>query len=117
MTLCRWMAVSMLVFGSMPVLAEDTGVPAEIEIDYELDVLPVLETNCTGCHNAAFPAAGISLASQEDVIANAELAYNAISTGRMPLGNPTFGESEGGMILSEWLAQQFEIPEPVEPTP
>jgi len=38
-------------------------------VTYSATVWPIIETNCTGCHNAGFPSGNISLSNYDEIVA------------------------------------------------
>jgi uncharacterized membrane protein len=99
--------------------AEDQPAPAEPTTPptYQ-DVAPILANNCGYCHTGGADAlAGVSLDTEEEVVANAAKAYAAIDSGFMPYGDSEWRTTPDGIQLLAYLKSQIpaEPETPVEP--
>jgi hypothetical protein len=66
-------------------------------------VQPIFTGNCTSCHGGFNSPAGVSFASEASAAANAQLAVNAMSSGRMPPGG---GVSDSDICkVQAWIDQ------------
>ena len=86
------------------------------QVDYESDILPIFEVNCTGCHgfNGSGLTAGLDLTNESALLnsgvviegdyANSTL-YDYVSTGYMPPPFSTAPDLNGDEInlLSIWI--------------
>jgi hypothetical protein len=62
-------------------------------VSYSQDIVPILENNCNGCHNAG--AGGYSFTDHTQTAANASAILNSMygTTQLMPLGGPALPDS------------------------
>ena len=66
-------------------------------------VQPIFTGNCMSCHSGSGAARGISFASEASAAANAQLAVDAMSSGRMPPGG---GVSDSDVCkVQAWISQ------------
>jgi uncharacterized membrane protein len=81
----------------------DAGGDATAQVSYAAQIAPLLAANCTSCHGASNPSAGISLNNHTNVKANASRANSMIQSGRMP---PTGALSAANKALFQaWIDQ------------
>ncbi|HYX34965.1 MAG TPA: hypothetical protein VE954_17860 [Oligoflexus sp.] len=98
-----------------PSNADQTPQPVEPTIPptYE-DVASIIANNCQICHTGGEEAvAGISLDTEEEVVARAAQAFAALDIGLMPYGDPEFRTTPDGIKLLGYLKSQI----PLEPAP
>lgn len=62
-------------------------------VSYSQDIVPILENNCNGCHNAG--AGGYSFTDHTETAANAYAILNSLygTSQLMPLGGPALPDS------------------------
>ena len=72
---------------------------------FETIVNPIVQTTCSGCHGLQNPAGGHSFVTKEDIIDHSDLIFDAVKSGRMPLGNPDWKNSDDATILLYWLSK------------
>ncbi|MCX6117878.1 MAG: hypothetical protein NT027_10065 [Proteobacteria bacterium] len=85
---------------------------------------PVIEENCTRCHNADGIADFLPFESFADVKSAVSKMLTAIQSGRMPKDNPGFNAAPDGKRLMTWLTSGEDLfpappvtPPPVTPPP
>jgi uncharacterized membrane protein len=100
--------------------ADDQPTPAEPSTPptYQ-DVASIIANNCGYCHTGGVDAlAGISLDSEEEVVANAAKAFAAVDAGLMPYGDSEWRTTPDGIQLLAYLKSQIpSAPEPEPETP
>lgn len=66
-------------------------------------VQPIFTSNCTTCHGGFGAPGGVSFAAEASAAANAQLAVDAMSSGRMPPGG---GVNDGDICkVQAWISQ------------
>ena len=84
----------------------DSTTPATAAPGPALDdagALALVTLRCGRCHQIASPAGGISLKTLADVRSHAAIMRDAVSSGRMPLGNATQMTAAERARLVAWL--------------
>ncbi len=70
------------------------------------DVAPIVESNCTPCHNSGYASGGVSLETAEEIILQRDQVEAAVSSGYMPYGQPEWKDSPDGVLFLAWLKAQ-----------
>ena len=66
-------------------------------------VQPIFTSNCVSCHGSSRANGGVSLATEASAAANAQLAVDAMTSGRMPPGG---GVSDSDICkVQAWIDQ------------
>ncbi len=93
--------------------ADETPVPSEpgTPPTYQ-DVASIIANNCGFCHTGGVDAlGGVSMDTEEEVVANAAKAFAAVDAGLMPFGDSEWRTTPDGIQLLAYLKSQI----PIEP--
>jgi uncharacterized membrane protein len=92
--------------------------PSQAQLSY-LDVKSIIDDNCVVCHAVDGVVDALPFQSLDQIRGKAERMKAAITTGRMPLGNPDFAETRDGQLLLDWLGNGADLypPSSTEPPP
>jgi hypothetical protein len=70
-------------------------------ISFANQILPMIQINCTGCHQPGNASGGYSLSTYAEIVSNADAILNSLNGTGMKL------MPEGGPALADTLIQQF----------
>ena len=70
-------------------------------ISFANQILPMIQINCTGCHEPGNASGGYSLSTYSEISANADAILNSLNGTGMQL------MPQGGPALADTLIQQF----------
>jgi hypothetical protein len=77
-------------------------------VSYSMDIEPILNQSCLGCHGSTAPQAGLDLSTHANVFANKEKVRDRINR---PIGDPLVMPQGGPMIkcnidkINAWIDQ------------
>jgi uncharacterized membrane protein len=84
----------------------------EPEINFEKEIVPIVKTNCLGCHNKDYNKKGIIFPdkmTEEEALKNPRLwrrSGRAAKSKRMPPQNGTLGDKERDLLV-KWIETKF----------
>ncbi len=121
-------ATLLLSLASSPETVNEALVAAESSVDFEQDVMPLLERRCAGCHVGELAKGGFHITDRESLLGyveprdtessvlwtdylNAESAHVDPATLVMPLNGPISDDELS--IIEDWIEQGADWPETV----
>ena len=70
-------------------------------VSFANQILPMIQNNCTGCHEPGNAGGGYSLSTYDEIVSNADAILNSMNGAGMQL------MPQGGPALADSLIQQF----------